>query len=119
MARKKPPVHVTDQEIVNAVDACNGNYRMAAGRLKIDYATLLRRAKHNPEIERAKLDACADMITIATDNVYNELLAGNPQISKFVLERLSREKWGTGTMAGSVGDPIPFTQAEVEDVQEE
>jgi hypothetical protein len=118
MARK-PPVKVSDQEIVNAVDACHGNYRMAAGKLKIDYATLLRRAKHNPEIEKAKLDACADMITLAEDNVYNELLTGNPQISKWVLERLSREKWGTGNMAGSVGDPIPFTQAEVEDVEEE
>lgn len=118
MARK-PPVKVSDQEIINMVDACHGNYRMAAGRLKIDYATLLRRAKHNPEIERAKLDACADMITLAEDNVLNELLNGNFQASKFVLERLSREKWGTGTMAGSIGDPIPFTQAEVDDVQEE
>lgn len=119
MAKRKPPVHVTDQEIVNAVDACNGNYRMAAGKLKISYDTLIRRAKHNPEIERAKLDACGNMITIAEDNVLNELLNGNFQASKFVLERLSREKWGTGTMAGSVGDPIPFTQAEVDDVEEE
>lgn len=116
---KKPPVHVKDQDIVNAVDACHGNYRMAADKLKIAYGTLLRRAKHNPEIEKAKLDACADMIALAEDNVYNELLNGNYQASRFVLERLSREKWGPGTMAGSVGDPIPFMQAEVSDVEEE
>lgn len=91
---KKPPVSVTDKEIIVAVETCHGNYRMAAKKLRIAYGTLCLRAKHNPEIEQAKLDACADMITIAEDNVYSELLDGNFQASKFVLERLSREKWG-------------------------
>jgi hypothetical protein len=34
------------------------------------------------------------MIEIAEDNIYNELMNGNWQASKFVLERLNREKWG-------------------------
>lgn len=92
---RKPTVIVTDNEIIAAVEFCNGNYRLAAQKLRIDYGTLIRRAKHNPEIEQAKLDACADMVTAAEDNIYNEVLNGNYAASKFVLERLSREKWGS------------------------
>ena len=44
---RKPPVQVSDQEIINMVENCDGNYRLAAGKLRISYATLLRRAQHN------------------------------------------------------------------------
>lgn len=109
---KKPPVTVNDQEIINAITDCHGNLRMAAGKLKIAYGTLINRIKHCPEAQQAKLDAVGDMITIAEDNMLNELLSGNWQASKFVLERLSREKWGNGNSNGSNADPIPFAQAE-------
>lgn len=106
---RKPSVKVSDQEIINAVELCNGNYRLAAQKLRIDYGTLIRRAKHNPEIERAKLDACADMVTVAEDNIYNEILNGNYAASKFVLERLARDKWGSQPqqiMVDSYPEPI-------------
>ena len=90
----KIPVKVSDQEIVNAIYDNHGNLRIAAGKLKISYGTLLHRMKHCPEAKQAKLDAVADMIVIAEDNIYNELLNGNWQASKFVLERLNRDKWG-------------------------
>ena len=118
MARK-PPIVVNDQQIINAITDCNGNLRMTAGKLKIAYATLLNRMKHCPEAKQAKENAVADMIEIATDNIYNELLNGNWQASKFVLERLSREKWGNGNNAlMGVQEPIAFSQAEDNDGEE-
>ena len=109
---KKPPVKVNDQEIINAITDCHGNLRMAAGKLKIAYGTLISRMKHCPEARQAKLNAVCDMITIAEDNILNELLSGNWQASKFVLERLNREKWGNGNANQVAGDPIEFAQAE-------
>ena len=114
MARK-PPVSVNDQEIVNAITDCHGNLRMAAGKLKIAYGTLINRVKHCPEARQAKMDAVGDMVTIAEDNMLNELLSGNWQASKFVLERLSREKWGNGNTNAVTEEPIAFAQAEDND----
>lgn len=117
--KRKPPVKVSDQAIINAIYDMHGDLRAAANKLKISYGTILNRMKHCPEAKRAKEDSVSEMIEAAENNIWQELLNGNYQASRFVLERLSREKWGTGAMAGSVGDPIPFTQAEVDDVEEE
>lgn len=94
MAARKPPVKVSDQEIVNAIYDNHGNLRIAAKKLRIAYGTLISRMKHCPEAKRAKLDACGDMVEIAEDNIYNDLLNGDPLTSRFVLERLAKEKWG-------------------------
>lgn len=92
--RRKPPVRVSNREIINAVEACEGDYREAAKKLCISYGTLLVRAKKCPDIYEAKLDCIGDMIQIAEMNVYDRLLLGDFAASKFVLERLAREKWG-------------------------
>lgn len=91
----KPVVKVTDEQIIRALEDMHGSYRLAANKLKISYSTILTRAKHNPEIKQVVEDSAADMVDIATDVVYNELLNGNFSAAKFVLERRSREKWGT------------------------
>lgn len=109
MARK-PPVKVSDQEIVNAIEDSHGHLRSAANKLKISYSTLLTRMKHIPEAQRAKEDAIADMVGVAESNVWEHLLEGNFAASKFVLERLSREKWGSqpaqNPMTGDYPEPI-------------
>lgn len=92
--RKKPPVHVSDREIMNAIEATQGDYKKAAKKLAISYATLLNRAKKNPEIYQVKLDCLGDWIQIAEQNVYDRLMKGDFAASKFVLERLAKEKWG-------------------------
>lgn len=91
----KPVVKVTDDQIIRALEDMHGSYRLAANKLKISYSTILTRAKHNPEIKQAVEDSAADMVDIATDVVYNELLNGNFSAAKFVLERRAREKWGS------------------------
>lgn len=91
---RKPPVHVSDREIMNAIEFTQGDYKKAAKKLAISYNTLLNRAKKNPEIYQVKLDCLGDWIQIAEMNVYERLLKGDFAASKFVLERLSREKWG-------------------------
>ena len=91
---RKPPVKVSDREIMNAVEFAQGDYRKAAKKLAISYTTLLNRAKKNPEIYQVKLDCLGDWIQIAEQNVYDRLMKGDFAASKFVLERLSRDKWG-------------------------
>ena len=91
---RKPPVKVSDREIMNAVEFAQGDYRKAAKKLAISYQTLLNRAKKNPEIYQVKLDCLGDWVQIAEMNVYERLLKGDFAASKFVLERLSRDKWG-------------------------
>ena len=91
---RKPPVKVSDREIMNAIEATQGDYKKAAKKLAISYPTLLNRAKKNPEIYQVKLDCLGDWIQIAEMNVYERLLKGDFAASKFVLERLSRDKWG-------------------------
>ena len=92
--RKKPPVHVSDREIMNAVEFTQGDYKKAAKKLCISYNTLLNRAKKCPEIYSVKLDCLGDWCQIAEQNVYDRLMKGDFAASKFVLERLSRDKWG-------------------------
>ena len=92
--RKKPPVHVSDREIMNAIEFTQGDYKKASKKLAISYQTLLNRAKKNPEIYQVKLDCLGDWIQIAEQNVYDRLMKGDFAASKFVLERLSRDKWG-------------------------
>lgn len=104
--RRKPPVRVSNREIINAVEACEGDYRKAAKKLCISYGTLLVRAKKCPDIYEAKLDCIGDMIQIAEMNVYDRLMQGDFAASKFVLERLAREKWGNQPSQGS-GDQWP------------
>lgn len=105
---RKPIVKTTDAQIIVALEDCHGSYRLAANKLKIAYGTIINRAKHNPEIKQAVIDAAGDMITMAEDSVYNELLQGNFNAAKFVLERLSKEKWGKSVQ---VVDPeIPYPQ---------
>lgn len=94
MAARKPPIKVSDQEIVNSIYDNHGNLRLAAKKLRIAYGTLLSRMKHCPEARQAKVDAAADFIDVSEDNIYNELLNGNWQVSKWVLERRCPEKWG-------------------------
>ena len=91
---RKPPVHVSDREIMNAVESAQGDYRKAAKKLCISYGTLLNRAKKCPEIYAVKLDCLGDWIQIAEQNVYDRLMTGDFAASKFVLERLAKEKWG-------------------------
>ena len=105
--RRKPPVRVSNREIINAVEACEGDYRKAAKKLCISYGTLLVRAKKCPDIYEAKLDCIGDMIQIAEMNVYDRLLLGDFAASKFVLERLAREKWGNQPSQGGGGDQWP------------
>lgn len=93
--RKKPPVHVSDREIMNAIEFTQGDFKKAAKKLAISYQTLLNRAKKNPEIYQVKLDCLGDWIQIAEMNVYDRLMKGDFSASKFVLERLAREKWGS------------------------
>ena len=113
--RTKPIVTVTDREIIAAVDWANGSYKLAADKLRIAYSTIIRRAKHNPEIVRAKYDACADFCAIAEDVVYNEVLDGNFTAAKFVLERLSREKWGNHQVPQTTeASPSPIGDAPVD-----
>lgn len=106
MARK-PPVKVSDVEITNAISDNHGNLRVAAGKLKIAYGTIVARMKHCPEAKQAKVDAIADMIEIAEDVVYNELLSGNFSAAKFTLERLSRDKWGNKPQITNDTDEYP------------
>ena len=110
LKRKKPPVHVSDQEIINAVEDANGSYRLAAEKLRISYGTVVCRAKRNPEIERAKLDACAEMVSIAEDNIYNALLEGDLPTSRFVAERLDPDKWAKKTQVTNKTDDYPTNQ---------
>ena len=106
----KPIVKVTDAQIIVALEECHGSYRLAANKLKIAYGTIINRAKHSPEIKQAVIDAAGDMITMAEDSVYNELLQGNFNAAKFVLERLAKEKWGKSVQ---IVDPeIPYPQPE-------
>lgn len=106
----KPIVKVTDQQIIVALEDCHGSYRLAANKLKIAYGTIINRAKNNPEIKQAVIDAAGDMITMAEDSVYNELLQGNFNAAKFVLERLAKEKWGKSVQ---IVDPeVPYPQPE-------
>ena len=85
-SRRKPPVRVSNREIINAVEACEGNYYKAAKKLCISYGTLLIRAKKCPDIYEAKLDCIGDMIQIAEMNVYDKLILGDFAASRFVLE---------------------------------
>lgn len=94
----KPIVKVTDNEIIRALERNHGSLRLAAQYLKISYSTILKRKKRNPEIEQVIEDAASEMITIAEDVIYNELIEGNWQAAKFTLERLSKEKWGNQVM---------------------
>lgn len=103
----KPIVKVTDQQIIVALEDCHGSYRLAANKLKIAYGTIINRAKHNPEIKQAVIDAAGDMITMAEDSVYNELLQGNFNAAKFVLERLSKDKWGKSVTVNNSDEPYP------------
>lgn len=106
---RKPPVHVSDLEIMHAIEATQGDYKKAAKKLAISYQTLLNRAKKNPEIYAVKLDCLGDWIQIAEMNVYEKLLKGDFTASKFVLERLSREKWGNQpTQAPTEAWPEPI-----------
>ena len=106
---RKPPVRVSDREIMNAIEYTQGDYRKAAKKLAISYQTLLNRAKKNPEIYQVKLDCLGDWIQIAEMNVYAKLLKGDFTASKFVLERLSREKWGNQpTQAAPDAFPEPI-----------
>lgn len=104
--RRKPPVRVSNREIINAVESCDGDYKKAAKKLCISYGTLLVRAKKCPDIYEAKLDCLGDMIQIAEMNVYDRLMQGDFAASKFVLERLAREKWGNQPQQGQ-GDSWP------------
>lgn len=112
---RKPPIIVTDQAIINSIYDMHGDLRAAASKLKISYGTILNRMKHCPEAKRAKEDAVSEMIEAAENNIWQELLNGNFQASKFVLERLSREKWGNGNTNTVNEEPIPFAQAEDND----
>lgn len=106
----KLPVHVSDQEIINALEKFSGNYRMAANKLKISYGTIIKRAQQNPEIKQCRLDMIGDIIEMAEANVYQEVDQGNFAASKFVLERLAKEKWGKSVQ---VVDPeVPYPQPE-------
>ena len=106
----KLPVHVSDQEIINTLEKFSGNYRMAANKLKISYGTIIKRAQQNPEIKQCRLDMIGDIIEMAEANVYQEVEQGNFAASKFVLERLAKEKWGKSVQ---VVDPeVPYPQPE-------
>lgn len=106
----KLPVHVSDQEIINALEKFSGNYRMAANKLKISYGTIIKRAQQNPEIKQCRLDMIGDIVEMAVANVYQEVDQGNFAASKFVLERLAKEKWGKSVQ---VVDPeVPYPQPE-------
>lgn len=104
----KPIVKVSDEQIIRALEDCHGSYRLAANKLKIAYGTIITRAKHNPDIKQAVVDAAGDMIAMAEDSVYNELLQGNFNAAKFVLERLAKDKWGKSVQ---IVDPeVPYPQ---------
>lgn len=104
----KPVVKVSDEQIIRALEDCHGSYRLAANKLRIAYGTIITRAKHNPDIKQAVFDAAGDMITMAEDSVYNELLQGNFNAAKFVLERLAKDKWGKSVQ---IVDPeVPYPQ---------
>lgn len=106
----KLPVHVSDQEIINTLEKFSGNYRMAANKLKISYGTIIKRAQQNPEIKQCRLDMIGDIIEMAEANVYQEVEQGNFAASKFVLERLAKEKWGKSVQ---IVDPeVPYPQPE-------
>lgn len=111
--RRKPPVRVSNREIINAVEACEGDYRKAAKKLCISYGTLLARAKKCPDIYEAKLDCIGDMMDCKEDmirmsirNFYEGVMRGNLTASKFVLERLARDTWGNQPPQGP-GDQWP------------
>lgn len=104
----KPIVKVSDEQIIRALEDCHGSYRLAANKLRIAYGTIITRAKHNPDIKQAVFDAAGEMITMAEDSVYNELLQGNFNAAKFVLERLAKDKWGKSVQ---IVDPeVPYPQ---------
>jgi len=106
----KLPVHVSDQEIINTLEKFSGNYRMAANKLKISYGTIIKRASQNPEIKQCRLDMIGDIVEMAEVNVYQEVEQGNFAASKFVLERLAKEKWGKSVQ---IVDPeVPYPQPE-------
>lgn len=104
---RKLPVTVTDIDILHALEKFSGNYRMAANKLKISYGTIIKRASQNPDIKQCRLDMIGDIIEMAESNVYNEVEQGNFQASKFVLERLSREKWGNKPQLTPDNDEYP------------
>lgn len=106
----KLPVHVSDQEIINTLEKFSGNYRMAANKLKISYGTIIKRAQQNPEIKQCRLDMIGDIVEMAESNVYQEVEQGNFIASKFVLERLAKDKWGKSVQ---IVDPeVPYPQPE-------
>lgn len=106
----KIPVHVSDQEIINTLEKFSGNYRMAANKLKISYGTIIKRAQQNPEIKQCRLDMIGDIVEMAEANVYQEVEQGNFAASKFVLERLAKDKWGKSVQ---IVDPeVPYPQPE-------
>lgn len=101
----KPIVKVTDNEIIRALERNHGSLRLAAQYLKISYSTILQRKKRNPEIEQVIEDAASEMVTLAEDVIYNELIDGNWQAAKFTLERLAKSKWGNQPVFN--GDDMP------------
>lgn len=107
----KLPVHVSDQEIINALEKFSGNYRMAANKLKISYGTIIKRATQNPEIKQCRLDMIGDRdayrVEMAESNLDDLLEQGDFKATKMVLERLSREKWGNKPQIVEVQEDYP------------
>ena len=108
----KLPVHASDQEIINALEKFDGNYRMAAYKLKIGYGTIVKRAQQNPEIKQCRLDMIANrddiMVEMAEENIFNAVESGDIPASKYVLDRRAKEKWGKSVQ---IVDPeVPYPQ---------
>lgn len=108
----KLPVHVSDQEIINALEKFDGNYRMTANKLKISYGTIIKRATENPEIKQCRLDMIGDRdayrLEIAESNFDILLEQGDWKATKMAMERLNKEKWGKTVQ---IVDPeVPYPQ---------
>lgn len=84
----------TERQITTALWKADGVVAKAAKALKMDRCSLHERIAKSPALKQVMADIDGQMVQLAEGNIAQHLRKGDKDITKFVLERRDRKRWG-------------------------
>jgi len=112
LPQRQPKRHTTDEQVIEAIQACKGNMAATARVLGLRSAYRLRkRINGKPELKEALDDAREELLGLAETALEANLIAGNMQAINSVLANFGKEAgWANEqTIRIQQGDDVELT----------